>query len=185
MHIQYTLQQIFSAHCSKSSVHLQCTYTAAVITSSVHTAANFQCTSSAHTLQQSLHLQYTLQQIFSVHCSKSSVHLQCTHTAAVITSSVHTAATLSGSNTIQYIQCTFEPPQGKPIPLLAYLQDSQQTLMVVCSAKFFCLFLLWLCINILRDFGECCESVPLDHSGSYISISINIYNYNTCLCCTS
>ena len=43
-------------------------------------------------------------------------------------------------------------------------------------AKFFCLFLLWLCINILRDFGESCESVPLDHSGSYVSISINIYN---------
>ena len=44
------------------------------------------------------------------------------------------------------------------------------------TAKFFCLFLLWLFINILRDFGECCESVPLDRSGSYISISINIYN---------
>ena len=106
----------------------------------VHTVANIQCTSSTHTLQQSLHLQCTLQQIFSAppvhthcsshyifsaHCSKSSVHLQCTHTAAVITSSVHTAANL---------QCTFEPPQGKPIPLLAYLQDSQQTLMIVCSS---------------------------------------------------
>ena len=149
MHIQCTLHQIFSAHCSKSSVHLQCTHTAAVITSSVHTAANLQCTSSAHRLQQSLHLQCTLQQIFSAppvhthcsnhcifsaHCSKSSVHLQCTHTAAIITSLVHTAATLSGSNTIQYIQCTFEAPQGKPIPLLAYLQDSQQTLMVFCSS---------------------------------------------------
>ena len=42
-------------------------------------------------------------------------------------------------------------------------------------AKFFCLFLLWLCINILRDFGECCESVPLDRPWSYVSISINIY----------
>ena len=42
--------------------------------------------------------------------------------------------------------------------------------------RFFCLFFLWLCINILRDFGECSESVPLDHSGSYVSISINIYN---------
>ena len=151
-----------SAHCSQLQPSTTI-YTAAVITSSVHTAANLQCTSSAHTLQQSLHLQCTLQQIFSAppvhthcsshyifsappvhthcsshyifsaHCSKSSVHLQCTHTAAVITSSVHTAATLSGSNTIQYIQCTFEPPQGKPIPLLAYLQDSQQTLMVDCS----------------------------------------------------
>ena len=32
------------------------------------------------------------------------------------------------------------------------------------------------CITyILSDFGECCESVPLDRPGSYISISINIY----------
>ena len=29
-------------------------------------------------------------------------------------------------------------------------------------ARFSCLFLLWSCINILRGFGECCESVPLD-----------------------
>ena len=57
------------------------------------------------------------------------------------------------------------------------------------DAKFLCLdsppimqgsfayfsFLLWLCINILCDFEECCESVPLDHPGSYISISIYIY----------
>ena len=28
---------------------------------------------------------------------------------------------------------------------------------------------------ILRDFGECCESVPLDCPGSYVSISIKIY----------
>ena len=28
---------------------------------------------------------------------------------------------------------------------------------------------------ILHDFGECCESVPLDRPGSYISISIKIY----------
>ena len=28
---------------------------------------------------------------------------------------------------------------------------------------------------ILYDFGECCESVPLDCPGSYISISIKIY----------
>ena len=28
---------------------------------------------------------------------------------------------------------------------------------------------------ILRDFGECCESVTLDRPGSYISISIKIY----------
>ena len=28
---------------------------------------------------------------------------------------------------------------------------------------------------ILHDFGECCESVPLDPPGSYVSISIKIY----------
>ena len=28
---------------------------------------------------------------------------------------------------------------------------------------------------ILHDFGECCESVPLDRPGSYVSISIKIY----------
>ena len=44
-----------------------------------------------------------------------------------------------------------------------------------CDARFFCLFLLWVCINILRNFGECCKSVPLDRPGSYVSISINIY----------
>ena len=36
---------------------------------------------------------------------------------------------------------------------------------------------LWFCISILRDFGECCESVPLDRSGSYVSISIKLYIY--------
>ena len=35
------------------------------------------------------------------------------------------------------------------------------------TAKFFCLF-LWLCINVLRGIGECCESVPLDRTGSYV-----------------
>ena len=123
----------------------------------VHTAANLQCTSNAHTLQQTLHLQCTLQQIFSAppvhtHCSshyifsahysKSSVHLQCTHTAAVITFSVHlqcthTAAVITSSvHTAANLQCTFEPPQGKPIPLLAYLQNSQQTLMVEYSSPY-------------------------------------------------
>ena len=28
---------------------------------------------------------------------------------------------------------------------------------------------------ILHDFGDCCESVPLDRLGSYVSISIKIY----------
>ena len=44
---------------------------------------------------------------------------------------------------------------------------------------------IYIYIYILHDFGECCESVPLDRPGSYISISIKIYNYNTCSCCTS
>ena len=35
------------------------------------------------------------------------------------------------------------------------------------DAKFFCLF-FWLCINVLRDIGQCCESVPLDRTGSYV-----------------
>ena len=86
VHIHCSSHYIFSAHCSKSSVHLQCTYTAAVITFSVHTAANLQCTSSAHTLQQSLHLQCTLQQIFSappvhIHCSSHYIFsAHCSYT---------------------------------------------------------------------------------------------------------
>ena len=49
------------------------------------------------------------------------------------------------------------------------------------GAKFFCLFLLWLCINVLRDVGECCKSVPLDRTGSYIFISINITRILACI----
>ena len=78
--LQCTLQQIFSAHCSKSSVHLQCTHTAAVITSSVHTAANLQCT-----LQQIF--SDTLQQIFSappVHTHCSSHYILSAHCSYII-----------------------------------------------------------------------------------------------------
>ena len=84
----------------------------------VVTKAEFLCMIQSVNLPPSAH---------SVHAAVNSVHLQCTHTAAVITSSVHTAANL---------QCTFEPPQGKPIPLLAYLQNSQQTLMVDYSSPY-------------------------------------------------
>ena len=118
-------------------------------------------TSSAHpvhTLQQSLHLQCTLQPCTAicsqplVHTAANCSHLQPStlqlyhpvHTAAncshlqpstlQLYHPVHTAATLSGSNTIQCILCTSGLPQGKPIPLLAYLQSSQQTLMVDCSS---------------------------------------------------
>ena len=131
---------ISSAHCSILQPSGACSQT-----SSAH---------QVHTLQQPLHLQCTLQPctpmysylqpIFSAHCIQlqpsstiytagilSSAHcsyiIQCT---LQLYHPVHTAATLS----IQYIQCTFEPPQGKPIPLLAYLQSSQQTLMVDCSS---------------------------------------------------
>ena len=59
-------------------------------------------------------------------------------------------------------------------PALRTNQDFVQTLPLPDEfAKFFSLF-LWLCINVLHSTGECCESVPLDHTGSYISISINI-----------
>ena len=47
-------------------------------------------------------------------------------------------------------------------------------------AKFFCLFVR-LCINVLRDVGECCESVPLDRTGSYVSSSINITKILACV----
>ena len=49
-------------------------------------------------------------------------------------------------------------------------------------AKFFCMLTglsFWFCLSILRNFGECCESVPLDRSGSYISISIKQCIYIT------
>ena len=154
----------FSAHCSTlqpSAAYSQTSsaHTAAAITSSVHTAAMYsylQPIFSAHCSHVQLsaaNLQCMLQPTAAIynhlHCSYT---IQCTlqlyypvHTAAILSSAhcsysiqcilqlyypVYTAATLS----IQYIQCTFEPPQGKPIPLLAYLQSSQQTLMVDCSS---------------------------------------------------
>ena len=113
-----------SAHCSTLQPSAACSQT-----SSAH---------RVHTLQQPLHLQCTLQPCtamysylqptFSAHCS----HLQ--PSTLQLYYPVHTAATLSGTNTIQCIQCTSGPPQGKPTPLLAYLQSSQQTLMVDCSS---------------------------------------------------
>ena len=128
VHIQCThcsSHYIFSTHCSKSSVHtasiIQCTHCSShyifsthCSKSSVHTASIIQC---------------TLQQIFSAHYSKYSVHttanIQCTLQLQYLVPIPYSA---------HYIQCTFEPPQGKPIPLLAYLQNSQQTLMVDCSS---------------------------------------------------
>ena len=102
-HPVYTLQQIFSAHCSYT---IQCTlqlyypvHTAAILSiahcskSSVHTAAIL---SSAHC---SYIIQCTLQQIFSGHCSHT---IQCTlqlHYLVPIPYSAH------------YIQCTSGPPK--------------------------------------------------------------------------
>ena len=145
VHIQCThcsSHNIFSAHCS----HVQ-PCTAICSQSSVHTAAMY-----THLQLSAANLQCTLQPTAAIynhlHCNYS---IQCTmqlyylvHTAAILSSAhcsysiqctlqlyypVHTAATLS----IQYIRCTFEPPQGKLIPL-AYLQSSQQTIMVDCSS---------------------------------------------------
>ena len=57
---------------------------------------------------------------------------------------VHTAANL---------QCTFEPPQGKPIPLLAYLQNSQQTLMVDCSSPLDEEDWLFIAVHMMKKTG--------------------------------
>ena len=119
---------ISSAHCSilqPSAAYSQTSsaHTAAAITSSVHTAAMYTHVQlSAANLQCTLHP--TAATFNHLYCSYI---IQCT---LQLYHPVHTATTLS----IQYIQCTFEPPQGKPIPLLAYLQSSQQTLMVDCSS---------------------------------------------------
>ena len=105
-HLQPSTLQLFYP------VHIQCT----------HTAANLQCT-----LQPTAAIYNHLRCSYSIQCTSSAHTLQLYYP-------VHTAATLSGANTIQCIQCTSGPPQGKPIPLLAYLQSSQQTLMVDCSS---------------------------------------------------
>ena len=51
--------------------------------------------------------------------------------------------------------------------------------MQLCQGPYFYLHKVLLPISsrvvhkyILHDFGECCKSVPLDHPGSYVSISI-------------
>ena len=117
-----------SAHCSTQQPSAACSqpssaHIAAAITSSVHTAAMY-----SHVQLSAANLQCTLQPTAAIdnhlHCSYS---IQCT---LQLYHPVHTAVTLS----IQCIKCTSEPPQGKPSPLLAYLQSSQQTLMVDCSS---------------------------------------------------
>ena len=116
----------------------------------VHTAVH--CNPLQPAANHPVHIQCThcsSHYIFSAHwshvqpctaiCSQPSVHTaaNCSHlqpSTLQLYHPVHTAATLSVSNTIQCNQCTSGPPQGKPIPLLAYLQSSQQTLMVDCSS---------------------------------------------------
>ena len=128
-----------SVHTLQQPLHLQCTHCSSHYIFSAHfshvqlSAANLQCTLQPCTaIYNHLHCSYTIQctlQLYypvhtaailsSAHCSYT---IQCT---LQLYYPVHSAATLS----IQYIQCIFEPPQGKPIPLLAYPQSSQQTLL--------------------------------------------------------
>ena len=58
-----------------------------------------------------------------------------------------------------------QKPYNLPLKHREWVQKELETLER--AAKFFCLF-LWLCINVLCDIGECCESVPLDRTRSYI-----------------
>ena len=53
--------------------------------------------------------------------------------------------------------------------------DKGNSFLLVIMQGSLVLFLLWLCINYIVLFGECCESVPLDRSGSYVSISMKQY----------
>ena len=87
-----------AAHCNplqpaaNHPVYIQCTHTAVVITSSVHTAANLQC---------------TLQPIFSAHCS----HVQpCTTICSQLqpSTTIYTAAILSSAHCSYTIQCTLQ-----------------------------------------------------------------------------
>ena len=117
----HTTAILSSAHCSYS---IQCTLQ---LFYPEHTTAILSSAHCSYTIQCTLQLFYPVHPaaiLSSAHCSYS---IQCT---LQLFYPVHTAATLS----IQYIQCTFESPQGKPIPLLAYLQSNQQTLMVDCSS---------------------------------------------------
>ena len=58
--------------------------------------------------------------------------------------SAHTLQQIFSAHTVHYLvpvlyntfSDTFEHPQGKSIPLLDYLQNSQQTLMVDCSSPY-------------------------------------------------
>ena len=109
----------FSAHCNplqptaKHPVHIQCTHCSSHYIFSAHCSHVQPCTAICSQP--------------SVHTAAIYNHLHCSYTTQC-TMQLHYLVL------IQCIQCTSGPPQGKPIPLLAYLQSSQQTLMVDCSS---------------------------------------------------
>ena len=89
-----------SAHCStlqpsaacSQPVHIQCTYTAAAITSLEHTAANLQCT-----LQPCTAMYSYLQPAFSAHCSQLQP-----------STIIYTAPILSSAHCSYTTQCTLQ-----------------------------------------------------------------------------
>ena len=94
---------------------------------SMHTAAMY-----SHVQLSAANLQCTVQLYYPVHTAAIPSSAHCSYTIQCTLQLYHpvpTAATLSGANAIQCIQCTSGPPEDKPIPLLAYLQSSQQTLI--------------------------------------------------------
>ena len=113
-----------SAHCNplqpaaNHPVHIHCTHCSSHYIFSAHCSHAQPCTAIC-----SHPFVHTAAILSSAHCSYTILcTLQLYHPE-------HTAATLSGANTTQCIQCTSGPPQGKPISLLAYLQSSQQILI--------------------------------------------------------
>ena len=88
-----------AAHCNPQQlsaanhlVHIQCTHTAAAITSLEHTAANLQ-----YTLQPCTAMYSYLQTTFSAHCSQLQP-----------STAIYTAAILSSAHYSYTIQCTLQ-----------------------------------------------------------------------------
>ena len=132
VHTHCSSNYIFRTHCSQSSVHTAAMYSHVQLSAAnlqytlLQTAAIYNHLHCSYTIQCTLQLYYPVHTAAILSSAYCSYTIQCT---LQLYHPVHTAATLSGANTIQYIQCTSGPPQGKPIPLLAYLQSSQQTLI--------------------------------------------------------
>ena len=120
------------SHVQLSAANLQCTLQpTAAIYNHLHCSYSIQCT------LQLFYPVHTAAILSSAHCSYS---IQCT---LQLYYPVHTVAIPSSAHAVQLhylvpiLYSTFSaPPQGKPIPLLAYLQNSQQTLMVHCSSPY-------------------------------------------------